>query len=36
MKIIKSGLPETSLLKDFSCDYSDSYSAALNAKELTI
>lgn len=36
MKTIKSRLPENSLLKNIPHDYVDSYSIALNAKDLTI
>ena len=36
MKITKSNLPETSLLKNIPHDYVDSYSVTLNAKDLTI
>ena len=36
MKITKSNLPETSLLKNIPHDYTDSYSVTLNTKDLTI
>lgn len=36
MKITKSNLPESSLLKNIPHDYVDSYSVTLNAKDLTI
>ncbi len=36
MKITKSNLPETSLLKNIPHDYVDSYAVTLNAKDLTI
>jgi hypothetical protein len=36
MKIIKSNLPESSLIKNIPHDYVDGYSATLDAKELTI
>lgn len=36
MKIIKSNLPESSLLKNIPHDYVDSYSIALDAKDITI
>lgn len=36
MRITKSNFPESSLIKNIPSDYADSYSVAINAKDLTV